>query len=285
MKTFKPKTHSLRGTLLIDRSHLHKGRPLRSLVTNYKTANGRNNQGKITVRHRQVGAKKLFRKIDFTRDNHGVVGTVDRIEYDPNRTAFIALVKYTNGDWRYILAPDGIKIGDKVMSGDKAPVSLGNSIPLENIPQGVYVHAIALKPKSRAQIALSAGTSALVMGSKDGYTQLKMPSGEIRLFKSSTYATIGTVSNPDKKNEKLGKAGRNRMRGVRPTVRGVAMSYKHPHGGGQGKSGRHGTGGIKKDIYGNIVGIRTRKKRNTTNKFIIKRRVEKNKFKSFKTIV
>ncbi len=285
LKTFKPITPSLRGTVLIDRSGLYKGRSLRSKLTKIPRSYGKNNRGIITVRHKQSGSKRLYRIVDFVRENHGIPGTVERLEYDPNRSAFIALIKYVNGDKRYIVAPDGLNVGDAVMSGPNAPVAIGNRLPLENIPQGVYVHAISFYPNTRAKVALAAGTSAYVMGSRDGYTQLKMPSGEIRLFKSTSYATIGIVSNVDHKNEKLGKAGRSRRRGVRPTVRGVAMSYKHPHGAGQGKSGRHGTGRVKQDVYGNVVGVRTRKRRNITNKFIVKRRTEKNKFKSFKTIV
>ncbi|MCS7317060.1 MAG: 50S ribosomal protein L2, partial [Candidatus Dojkabacteria bacterium] len=241
LKTFKPTTPSLRGTVLIDRSSLYKGEPFRALVKSIKQSAGRNNQGKITVRHRGGGVKKLYRIIDFKRDKRNIQGLVERIEYDPNRTAFIALIKYPDGEWRYILAPDGLKIGDYIEAGENVDIKTGNALPLKNIPQGTYVHAVELYPGKGAQIARSAGTSVQVMGGAKGYIQLKMPSGELRLVRETCYATIGVVSNPDNKNVKLGKAGRNRLKGIRPTVRGVAMSYKHPHGGGQGKAGRHGT--------------------------------------------
>ncbi|RMD77008.1 50S ribosomal protein L2 [Candidatus Dojkabacteria bacterium] len=285
IKRFKPITPTLRHTVLINRSGLYKGRPIRRLTAKLESSVGRNNTGKITTRHKQKGAKRVYRLVDLKRDNHGIKGEVVRIEYDPNRTCFIALVKYVNGDRRYILAPDGLKSGDVVESGENAPIALGNAVPLSKIPSGTSVFAVSLRPNEEAKIALSAGSSAQVMGSRGDYVQLRMPSGEIRLFKNTCYATIGIASNLDNFNEKLGKAGRSRNRGIRPTVRGVAMSYKHPHGGGQGKGGRHGTGGPKKDIYGNLVGKRTRKPKKTSNKFIVSRRQEKNKFKSFKTII
>lgn len=285
LKTFKPTTSSLRNTVLIDRSSLHKEGPYKPLTQNIKRSKGRNNQGKVTVRHRGGGAKKLYRIIDFDRNKMGIVGEIERIEYDPNRSAFIALVKYFDGDRRYILAPDGIKVGDKIQSGETSPIEIGNALPLKNIPQGTMVHAVELFPGKGAMIARSAGTSIQVMGGDKGYIQLKLPSGEIRLVKEDCYATIGTVSNMDHKNVKLGKAGRKRRMGIRPTVRGVAMSYKHPHGAGQGKGGRHGTGGPKKDLWGNLVGKRTRKNRKITSKFIVKRRSEINKFKKYKTVI
>lgn len=285
LKTFKPTSAGVRHSVLIDRSGLTKGRPFLPLTQKLTTNAGRNNQGKITVRHQGGGVKKLYRNIDFKRENYGVEGIVETIEYDPNRTAFIALIKYVNGDRRYILAPDGLKIGSKVMSGETAPIKEGNSLMLKHIPQGTMVHAVEMFPGKGAMIARSAGTTVQVMGGDKGYIQLKMPSGEFRLVKDTCYATIGTVSNPDNKNVKLGKAGRRRKKGIRPTVRGVAMSTKHPHGGGQGKGGRHGTGGPKKDRWGNPVGKRTRRLRKTSNKFIVKRRQEKNRFKSYKTVI
>lgn len=285
LKTFKPTSAGVRHAILVDRSGLKKGRPYLPLTKRLKSKGGRNNQGKITTRHQGGKLKNLYRTIDFKRDNHSVEGTVESIEFDPNRTAFIALIKYTNGERRYILSPDGLKVGAKVMSGEKAPIKVGNSLMLKDIPQGTMVHAVEMFPGKGAMIARSAGTAIQVMGGDKGYVQLKMPSGEFRLVRETCYATIGTVSNPDKKNEKLGKAGRRRNKGVRPGVRGVAMSTKHPHGGGQGKGGRHGTGGPKKDAWGNPIGKRTRKLRNTNNKFIIKRRQEKNRFKSYKTVI
>ncbi len=285
LKTFKPKTPSLRNTILVDRSELFKGKPHRALVKKIKRSTGRNNQGRITTRHKGAGVKKLYRLIDFDRSKKDVVGTVERVEYDPNRTAFIALIKYVDGDRKYMLAPDGIKEGDKVQSGENVSITIGNSLPLNKIPQGTMVHAVELWSGRGAKLARSAGTSVQVMGGDKGYIQLRLPSGEIRLVRENCYATIGTVSNPDQKNVKLGKAGRSRLKGIRPGVRGVAMSIKHPHGGGQGKGGRHGTGGPKKDRWGNLIGTRTRKGKNVNNKFIVKRRAEKNKFKNYKTVI
>jgi len=285
LKKFNAKTPGSRHAVLIDRSELYDGKSHSALTVNLRGKGGRNNQGRVTMRHQGGGVKKQYRLIDFKRDNYGVEGAVETIEYDPNRTAFIALIKYSNGDRRYILAPDGVKIADKIMSGPESPIVPGNALPLKNIPQGTMVHAVEMWPSRGASLARSAGTSVQVMGGDKEYIQLRLPSGEIRLVKETCYATIGTVSNPDNKNVKLGKAGRRRNKGVRPSVRGVAMSIKHPHGGGQGKGGRHGTGGPKKDRWGNLVGKRTRKGKNVNNKFIIRRRPETNKFKSFKTII
>ncbi|CAG1022272.1 50S ribosomal protein L2 [Patescibacteria group bacterium] len=285
LKKFKATSPGVRHAVLIDRSELSKGRPYLALTEKLKANAGRNNQGKITMRHQGGGEKKLYRKIDFKREKYGVEGVVETIEYDPNRTAFIALVKYLDGERRYILAPDGLKVGHKVVSGPNSPIKVGNALMLKDIPQGTMVHAVEMFPTKGAMIARSAGTAIQVMGGDKGYVQLKMPSGEFRLVKETCYATVGTVSNTDNKNVKFGKAGRRRRKGIRPSVRGVAMSTKHPHGGGQGKGGRHGTGGPKKDRWGNPVGKRTRKLRNTNNKFIIKRRPEKNKFKSYKTVI
>lgn len=285
LKKLKPTTPSNRGTILIDRSELYKGDPYKPLVKSIVSNSGRNNQGKITVRHRGGGVKKFYRIIDFKRDKKNILGIVERIEYDPNRTAFIALIKYVDGERRYILSPDGIKVGDTIVSGEGVDIKIGNALPLKEIPQGTYVHAVELYPGKGAQIARSAGTTVQVMGGNKGYVQLKMPSGELRLVRETCYATIGNVSNVDQKNVKIGKAGRNRKKGIRPTVRGVAMSYKHPHGGGQGKGGRHGTGGPKKDRWGNKIGTRTRRLRNNSNKYIVRRRQEKNSFRKFKTII
>lgn len=285
LKTFKPTTHSLRKTVLVDRSELSDVSAHRPLTKVLRNASGRNNQGKITVRHRSGGVKKLYRVIDFKRSKFNIKATVETLEYDPNRTAFIALLKYLDGERRYILAPDGLKVGDKIESGDNAQIKVGNCLPLSKIPQGTFVHAVEMWPGKGAVIARSAGTSIQVMGGDKGYVQLKMPSGEIRLVRETCMATIGMVSNPDQKNVKVGKAGRNRNKGIRPGVRGVAMSYKHPHGSGQGKSGRHGTGGPKKDRWGNLVGTRTRRGRKTTSKFIVRRRKEKNAFKKYKTVI
>ncbi len=285
LRKFKPTSAGVRHAVLIDRSELSKVRPYRGLTTDLRSQGGRNNLGRITMRHQGAGVKKAYRIIDFKREKMEVEGTVETIEYDPNRTAFIALIKYIDGDRKYILAPDGLKIGDKVINSESAPISLGNSVKLKNIPQGTFVHSVELYPNGGAKIARSAGTRIQVMGGDQGYTQLKMPSGELRLVKEECYASIGFVSNQDQKNVKLGKAGRKRLLGIRPTVRGVAMSTKHPHAGGQGKGGRHGTGGPKSDRWGNMIGKRTRKMKNPTGKFIIRRRPETNKFKKTKTII
>lgn len=285
VKKFKPTTPSLRHTVLIDRKELSKTGPYKRLTVSVKSNAGRNNSGRVTIRHRGGQLKRQYRIIDFRRDKEGVPAVVETIEYDPNRTAFIALLKFADGERRYVLAADGVKVGEKIEIGPEVPVKPGNTMPLKKVPQGSYVYAVEMYPGRGAMIARSAGTSVQVMGSDKGYVQLKMPSGEYRLVKETCYATMGTVSNPDQKNVKLGKAGRKRRLGIRPSVRGVAMSYKHPHGAGQGKGGRHGTGGPKKDRWGNKVGTRTRKDRKTTSKFIIRRRPEKNKFKKYKTVI
>ncbi len=285
LKIFKPTTPSLRHTVLISRKELSKVDPLKSLTKPLKSKAGKNSSGKITIRHRGGGVKKSYRQIDFKRDKYGIPAIVETVEYDPNRTAFIALLKYSDGERRYILAPNGLKVGDEIMSGEDAEIKVGNSLPLKKIPQGTFVHAVEMFPNQGAMIARSAGTGVQVMGGDKGYIQLKMPSGEYRLVRETCYATVGMTSNPDQKNVKLGKAGRKRRKGVRPTVRGVAMSYGHPHGAGQGKKGRHGTGGPKKDLWGNKVGTRTRRHKKITSKFIIRRRAGKNRFKSYKTVI
>jgi large subunit ribosomal protein L2 len=287
IKRLKPTTPTRRHTILIDRSELSKERPVKSLKTSLtKYHAGRNNTGKLSVRHRGGAGRRQYRQIDFKRDNFGVKGTVDRIEYDPNRTAFIALIKFDNGDWRYILAPDKLAIGDVIESGPESAVKVGNSIPLKKVPQGTFVHAVETELGRGAILGRSAGTSIQVQGGEKGYVQLKLPSGEIRLVKEDCYATVGSVSNADQKNVKLGKAGRKRHMGIRPTVRGVAMSYKHPHGAGQGKKGKGVIGGIAKDFWGNRVGKRTRTNK-STDKYIVRRRTVKSgrKFKKTSTII
>jgi len=285
LKKFRPITPGTRHAVLIDRSVLSDVEPYKPLLKTIKKSAGRNNQGRVTVRHRGGGVKRLYRIIDFKRDKHDVEGVVETIEYDPNRTAFIALVKYADGERRYILAPDELKVGSRIVAGENAPAEIGNALPLSKIPQGTFVHAVELFPGKGAQLARSAGTKIQVMGGDKGYVQLKMPSGELRLVRETCYATVGTVSNPDQKNVKIGKAGRKRNKGIRPGVRGVAMSIKHPHGGGQGKTGRHGTGGPKKDRWGNLIGKRTRRLKKPTTKFIVRRRPEKNAFKKTKTVI
>ncbi len=285
LKVLKPTTASSRGTVLIDRKSLSKVKPFEALVVKKKQNGGRNFSGKITMRHQGNGVKVKYRLIDFKRNKREIPAVVETVEYDPNRTAFIALLKYADGERRYILAPDNIKVGDEIIASENAPLKPGNAMPLNKVPQGMFVHAVELWPSRGAILGRSAGTSIQVMGGDKGYIQLKLPSGELRLVRETCYATLGNISNPDNKNIKLGKAGRSRNKGIRPTVRGVAMSIIHPHGGGQGKSGRHGTGGPKKDLWGNRMGKRTRRNKKTTSKFIVRRRAEKNKFKSYKTVI
>lgn len=285
LKKFNPTSAGTRHAVLIDRRELSDVKPFKKLTMSFKSNAGRNNLGRITVRHRGAGVKKLYRVIDFKREKHGIKGVVETIEYDPNRTAFIALIKYADGERKYILSPDTLKVGATIISGPEAPITIGNALPLKNIPQGTYVHAVEMWPGKGAQLARSAGTTIQVMGGDKGYIQLKMPSGELRLVRETCFATIGTVSNPDQKNVKIGKAGRRRLKGIRPTVRGVAMSTKHPHAGGQGKGGRHGTGGPKADRWGNLVGTRTRRGRHPNNKYIVKRRPATNAFKKNKSII
>jgi large subunit ribosomal protein L2 len=242
LKTFKPTSPGRRALVLVDRSDLWKGRPEKKLVEGLTSSGGRNNKGRITSRRRGGGAKKLYRKIDFRRNKVDIEATVERLEYDPNRTAFIALVKYLDGEKAYIIAPQRLKVGDKVISGDKVDVKPGNAMPLKNIPVGTIIHNVELKPGKGAQIARSAGTYVQLVGRDSGYAQLRLQSGEVRLVHGECMATVGAVSNPDHANIKLGKAGRARHQGKRPSVRGVAMNpVDHPHGGGEGRTsgGRH----------------------------------------------
>ncbi|MFT4717971.1 MAG: large subunit ribosomal protein L2 [Rickettsiales bacterium] len=245
IKNYKPVTPSLRGLKTIDRSGLHKGSPMKILSSGLiKSSAGRNNTGRITVRHRSVGHKKLYRFIDFKRDRFNIEAVVERIEYDPNRTAFIALLKYTDGIYSYIIAPGKLNIGDTVKSSkDKTlDINVGNAMPLKLIPIGTIIHNIELKSGKGGAISRSAGSYSQLVGKDNGYALVKMQSGEIRLFLLDCMATIGAVSNSDNKNTSIGKAGRKRWLGIRPTVRGVAMNpVDHPHGGGEGRTsgGRH----------------------------------------------
>ncbi|MBT7942451.1 MAG: 50S ribosomal protein L2 [Alphaproteobacteria bacterium] len=242
LKTFNPTTPGRRGLVLVDRAGLWKGKPERSLTEGLSNKGGRNNNGRITARRRGGGHKRRYRVIDFKRIKHDVEATVERIEYDPNRTAFIALIKYADGELNYILAPQRLREGDKVISGAAVDIKPGNALPMQSIPVGTIIHNIEMKVGKGAQIARSAGTYAQIIGKDQGYAQLRLSSGELRLVRGECMATIGAVSNPDQKNIKLGKAGRNRWLGKRPSVRGVAMNpIDHPHGGGEGRTsgGRH----------------------------------------------
>lgn len=242
LKTFNPTSPGRRQLVLVDRSGLHKGRPEKTLTEGLTKNGGRNNTGRITARRIGGGAKKLYRKVDFKRNKFDVSATVERLEYDPNRTAFIALIKYDDGELAYIIAPQRLGVGDTVISSATADIKPGNCLPLKNIPVGTIIHNIEMKPEKGAQIARSAGTYAQLVGRSDGYAQIKLSSGELRMVMDRCLATVGAVSNPDNMNQNLGKAGRKRHLGKRPSVRGVVMNpFDHPHGGGEGKSsgGRH----------------------------------------------
>ena len=270
LKILKPTTPGQRGTVLVSKSHLWKGEPYKSLLKPKKSSGGRNNQGRITSRRMGGGVKRKYRSIDFKRNKFDMAAEVVRIEYDPNRSAFISLIKYQDGEFRYILSPQNIKIGDKLISGQNVEIKEGNCLPLKNIPVGTSVHNIELKPGAGGQLSRSAGSSVQIVSKEDLYVQLKLVSGEIRLINKNCLATIGLVSNPDNKNKKLGKAGRNRYLGRRPKVRGVVMNpVDHPHGGGEGRTsgGRHPVTPWGQSTKGKKT--RTNKK---TSVFILKRR-------------
>ena len=242
LKKYNPVTSSQRGLILVDRSELWKGRPVKKLTEGLSAKGGRNNAGRITARRRGGGHKRLYRKIDFKRRKFDVPATVERIEYDPNRSAFIALLKYEDGEQSYIVAPQRLAVGDSVIAGRSVDVKPGNAMPMENIPVGTIIHNIEMRPGKGAQIARAAGTYAQLVGKDSGYAQLRLTSGEARMVPARCMATIGAVSNSDNQNIKKAKAGRNRWLGKRPSVRGVAMNpVDHPHGGGEGRSsgGRH----------------------------------------------
>lgn len=242
LRTYRPTTSSRRGLVLVDRSDLWPGRPVKSLTEGLPSKGGRNNKGRITMRRRGGGAKRLYRKVDFRRSRFDVPATVERLEYDPVRTAFIALIRYEGGDLGYILAPQRVAPGDVVVSGRSADIKPGNAMPLRAMPVGTIVHNIELRPGAGGKIARAGGAYAQYVGRDAGYAQLRLASGEMRMVRQECMATVGAVSNPDNSNRKLGKAGRARHMGRRPEVRGVAMNpVDHPHGGGEGRTsgGRH----------------------------------------------
>ena len=270
LKILKPTTPGQRGTVLVSKSHLWKGEPHKSLVKPKNSSGGRNNQGRITSRRIGGGVKRKYRLIDFKRNKFDMEAEVVRIEYDPNRSAFISLIKYQDGEFRYILSPQNIKIGDKLISGQNAEIKEGNCLPLKNIPVGTNVHNIELKPGAGGQLSRSAGSSVQIVSKEDLYVQLKLVSGEIRLINKNCLATVGSVSNPDNKNKKLGKAGRKRYLGCRPKVRGVVMNpVDHPHGGGEGR-----TSGGRDPVTPWGVSTKGKKTRNNkkTDIFIIRRK-------------
>jgi large subunit ribosomal protein L2 len=242
LKQFKPVTPSLRGTVLIDRSELHKGKPVKGLTEGKSHSGGRNNHGRTTSFFRGGGHKQSYRIVDFKRRKYDIPAVVERLEYDPNRTAFIALIKYQDGELAYILAPQRLKAGDQVVAGARVDIKPGNAMPLAAIPVGTIIHNIELKQGAGGKVARAAGNYAQLVGKDAGYAQLKLQSGEVRVVRAECMATIGAVSNADNMNQSIGKAGRNRWLGRRPHNRGVVMNpVDHPHGGGEGRTsgGRH----------------------------------------------
>jgi large subunit ribosomal protein L2 len=270
LKQFNPTSPGRRQLVLVDRSELHKGKPEKSLVEGLTKSGGRGGGGRIAVRFRGGGAKRLYRTIDFKRRKFDVVGTVERLEYDPNRSAFIALIRYADGELSYVLAPQRLRAGDTIVAGERVDVKPGNAMPLRSMPIGTIIHAVEMKPGKGAQMVRSAGTYAQLVGRDAGYAQIRLGSGELRMVLDSCMATVGAVSNPDHMNETLGKAGRVRHMGRRPHVRGVAMNpVDHPHGGGEGKTsgGRHPV-----TPWGQITRGRKTRKNKATDKFIIRSR-------------
>ncbi|MDO4730526.1 MAG: 50S ribosomal protein L2 [Clostridia bacterium] len=272
IKNYKPTTPSRRNMSVTDYSVLSKVKPEKSLLAPLSKKSGRNSYGRITVRHRGGGNRRKYRMIDFKRQKFDVDAIVKTIEYDPNRSAFIALIEYEDGEKSYIIAPNGLKVGYKIQSGPNADILPGNALPLENIPTGTFVHNVELYPGKGAQLARSAGNMAQLMAKENKLALLRLPSGELRNVPIKCMATIGQVSNTDHENVKIGKAGRKRHMGIRPTVRGSVMNpCDHPHGGGEGKSPIGRPGPVTP--WGKpTLGYKTRKKHHRTDKFIVKRR-------------
>ncbi|HMO50865.1 MAG TPA: 50S ribosomal protein L2 [Kiritimatiellia bacterium] len=270
LKQHKPYTASQRFTVLPDFAEVTTDKPEKSLTVMKNKTGGRNMYGRLTVRHRGGGHKRRYRMIDFKRDKIGIPAKVASIEYDPNRSARIALLHYTDGEKRYILAPIGLNVGDTIMAGPKAEPKAGNALPLDHIPLSLPVHNIEMVPGKGGKLVRGAGLAAQIMAREGGFAQIKLPSGEIRLVNERCYATVGQVGNPDHQNISLGKAGRKRWLGIRPTVRGVAMNpIDHPMGGGEGRA----SGGQAVSPWGQLAkGKKTRHKRKTSGRFIIKRR-------------
>ena len=276
LKSFKPTTPGQRQLVIVDRSGLWKGKPVKKLTEGLTKSGGRNNHGRITAQHRGGGHKRAYRSVDFRRAKRDVAAEVERLEYDPNRTAFIALVKYEDGEQAYILAPQRLKVGDKVIASDnQVDVKPGNAMPLSAMPVGTIVHNVELKPGKGGQIARSAGTYVQLVGRDQGYALLRLKSGETRMVRSECMATVGAVSNPDHMNTSTGKAGRSRWKGRRPVVRGVVMNpIDHPHGGGEGRTsgGRHPVTPWGKPTKGK----RTRSNK-ATDKYILRSRHQRKK--------
>ena len=273
IRKINPTSPGQRGMSKCDFSELTTSTPEKSLTTKLKKTSGRNNTGRITCRHKGGGVRKSYRIIDFKRDKFGIPGTVKTVEYDPNRNVRISLVFYADGEKRYILTPEGLNVGDVIVSGPDAPVQNGNALPLELIPLGTIVHNIEMIPGRGAKLVRSAGNFAQVMAKEGNYVTVKLPSGEMRMIRKECMATIGTLGNSEFKNLKIGKAGRKRYMGVRPTVRGVTMNpCDHPHGGGEGKTG---PGGHPKTPWGKpALGYKTRKQGKASDKLIVRRRTK-----------
>ena len=270
LKSLKPTTPGQRGTVLVSKSELWKGSPFKNLVKAYKSTGGRNNQGRITSRRMGGGVKRRYRVIDFKRNKFDIPARVATIEYDPNRTAYIALLHYLDGEKRYILSPEGLKVGMDVVSGEKSPINVGNTLPLTNIPLGTLIHNIELNPGQGGVFVRSAGSHAQLMAKDGKYVTIKLSSGEIRQILMTCLATIGTVSNSLNQLQVSGKAGRSRWKGRRPRVRSTVMNpVDHPMGGGEGKH----SGGIPRSKHGiPAKGYKTRKKKKLSDKYIITRR-------------
>ena len=275
LKTYNPTSPSMRQLVTVDRSELHKGKPVKKLTEGLSSSGGRNNTGRTTTRFRGGGHKRAYRLVDFKRRGKwGVPATVERLEYDPNRTAFIALVKYEDGELAYILAPQGLQVGDKVVAADRVDVKPGNAAPLKSIPVGTIIHNVELKPGAGGQLARSAGTFAQLIGRDGDWSQIRLGSGEIRKVRSDCMASIGAVSNPDHQNINYGKAGRMRWKGRRPHNRGVTMNpVDHPHGGGEGRTsgGRHPVSPWGQPTKGH----KTRRNKKTTGMIIRSRHLAK----------
>ncbi|WP_119462767.1 50S ribosomal protein L2 [Rhodospirillaceae bacterium SYSU D60014] len=273
LKQYKPTTPGQRQLVIVDRAELHKGKPVKALTEGLHKSGGRNHHGRVTARRMGGGHKRRYRLVDFKRRKFDVPATVERLEYDPNRTAFIALLRYDDGELAYILAPQRLKAGDKIISGERADIKPGNAMPLKSIPVGTIVHNVELKAGRGGQLARAAGTYVQLVGRDAGYALLRLGSGEVRMVRTECMATIGAVSNPDQQNISLGKAGRHRWLGKRPSVRGVAMNpIDHPHGGGEGRTsgGRHPVTPWGKSTKGKKT--RSNKK---TDRMIVRRRPAK----------
>ncbi|KXZ21153.1 50S ribosomal protein L2 [Bacillus nakamurai] len=275
IKKYKPTSNGRRGMTTSDFAEITTDQPEKSLLAPLHKKGGRNNQGKLTVRHQGGGHKRQYRVIDFKRDKDGIPGRVATVEYDPNRSANIALINYVDGEKRYILAPKGIQVGTEIMSGPEADIKVGNALPLINIPVGTVVHNIELKPGKGGQLVRSAGTSAQVLGKEGKYVLVRLNSGEVRMILSACRASIGQVGNEQHELINIGKAGRSRWKGIRPTVRGSVMNPNdHPHGGGEGRApiGRKSP----MSPWGKpTLGFKTRKKKSKSDKFIVRRRKNK----------